>query len=441
MMDHGISTGLDAELGFVLGSLSFLFWGSLVLWMSAGFAMLEAGSVNTRNASAVCLKNIGLLSISTIGFYLIGYDLMNAPAKSGEFLASIGSFHHETAADWEVVTGDRIVGEEFGRGHSAAAEWLFQVVFVASTCAIVSGTLAERVRLLPFFICVAILSTVIYPLVGSWTWGGGWLGSIGFSDYAGSTIVHSTGGWVALAGALVVGARRGKFGPDGVVGRTVPNNVLNSALGIFIIWLGFLGFNGGSRLSLSNAADAVSVGQVIANSMIASFAGFMVSLLLSQLALKKVDPLASFNGLLGGLVAITADPEVAQHFWVVIIGGVGGLVSTIGMRALQRLKIDDEVGAISVHLGAGIWGTLAVCLEGNGDLRVQLIGILTIGAFAFGSSLVAWLVIDRLFGARVSEKAEEFGQDEVELGIQAYPEFIRADRRQAASSGRGAAPV
>ena len=422
--------GLDPELGFILSTFSFAFWGALVLWMSAGFALIESGSVNSRNTSVVCLKNIGLLSISIVGFYLFGYNLMYVGVEPGGWFGSVRLFYRDPASELALAAGKGEVEAAMEFGYSLDSAWLFQAVFVASTCSIVSGTLAERVRLFPFLLFVAFLSTVIYPIVGSWTWGGGWLAAMGFSDFAGATVVHSTGGWAALAGGAVVGARKGKFGPDGTITQTAPNNVPNVALGIFIVWLGFLGFNGGSHLFLSGIQDAVAVSLVISNSLIASFAGFFVSIGLSRVIFGRVDPLASFNGVLGGLVAIAAGPEISEQSWALVIGGVGGLVSTIGMRALQRLRIDDEVGAISVHMGAGVWGTLAVCIAGGGNFLVQLTGAVTIGVFVFAASLAAWLVIDQFLGARISPEAEELGQDMTELGIRSFPEFVRVQDRQ-----------
>ena len=418
---------LDNETGFVLGSLSFLFWGALVMWMCAGFTMLESGSVSTKNSSVICLKNIGLLSISVISYYLVGYNLMYVGVEPGGWLNLPQLFYSETTSEWALLKDGSSAHAVMERGHSAASAWIFQMVFVAATCSIVSGTLAERVRLWPFLLFVAILATVIYPLVGAWTWGGGWLGAWGFKDFAGSTVVHATGGWAALAGCLVVGPRRGKFRADGTIRRTPPNNIPNVALGIFIVWLGFLGFNGGSRLALSGAVDIVAVSQVIANSLLASFAGVAVSICLTRAIFGRVDPMASFNGVLGGLVAITAGPDIAEHHWAIAIGGVGGLVSTVGIRLLQRLKIDDEVGAIPVHMGAGVWGTLAVCIAAGGNPVVQLTGIIVIGIFVFTTSLLVWLAIDRLFGAQISEEVERQGQDLAELGIRSFPESMRLE--------------
>ena len=310
------------------------------------------------------------------------------------------------------------------RGHAAMSEWFFQMVFLASSASIVSGTLAERVKLGSFFIFIVVFTGIIYPIVGAWTWGGGWLNAIGFADFAGSTVVHSTGGWAALAGVLVVGSRRGKFRADGTVKSTPPNNVPVVTLGVFIIWLGFLGFNGGSQLALGGALDAVEMSNVIANTSLGAAAGVMTAILLSRPVLGRVDLLASLNGAIAGLVAITAGPDIVDHHWAVIIGAVGGGICTIGIKVLERLRIDDEVGAIPAHMGAGVWGTLAVCIAAGGDPLVQFTGVVAIGVFVFGTSLLIWRLIDWTLGARITLGVEVLGQDIAELGIDAFPEFV-----------------
>ena len=269
-----------------------------------------------------------------------------------------------------------------------------------------------------------VLTTIVYPTIGAWTWGGGWLDTMGFQDFAGSTVVHSTGGWAALAGVLVVGARTGKFRDDGTVKSTPPTNVPAVTLGVFIIWLGFPGFNGGSQLALSGAADAVAVGNVLVNTNLSAAAGMMTALILSRPVFGHVDLLASLNGAVSGLVAITAGPDIVNHSWAIVIGATGAAVCTLGMKLLHRLKIDDEVGAIPAHMGAGVWGTLAVCIAAGGDPLVLLTGIVAIGVFVFGVSLLAWLLIDLTLGARISRRVEALGQDYAELGIEAYPEFM-----------------
>lgn len=419
---------MAGETKFILSTFSLLLWGVLVMWMCAGFTMLEAGSVRTKNASVVCLKNIGLYSIAGLAFYSLGYQIMFVGIEPGGIFSLPGAGFASTEAEQALLSGEAAAAEEVvATGHAAMSHWFFQMVFVASTASIVSGTLAERVRLWSFFIFVLILTGIIYPIVGAWTWGGGWLGALGFRDFAGSTAVHSTGGWAALAGVLIVGARRGKFRAKGRVLATPPSNVPIVTLGVFIIWLGFLGFNGGSWLVLASARDAVAVGIVVTNTTLAGAAGAMTALVLSRTALGRTDLRAALNGVISGLVAITAGPDILDHRWAIFIGAVGGGVCTFGMRLLEILRIDDEVGAIPAHLGGGLWGTLAVCIAGGGNFAIQLLGVVTIGAFVFLLSLGIWLLIDAVLGARVAPQVEELGQDATELGIASFPEFIHAE--------------
>lgn len=421
------AAALPGELAFALGTLSFLFWGALVMWMCAGFTMLEAGSVATRNASTVCLKNIGLYSIAGLTFYLYGYGLMFGAGQMSGALP-FRFLHQSTTAEQAVVAGaaDRTI-EVVTTGHAAMSGWFFQMVFVASACSIVSGTLAERVKLLPFFIFITIMTTIIYPVVGSWTWGGGWLFQLGFKDFAGATVVHSTGGWCALAGAIVVGARRGKFRNDGTVKVTPPNNVPIVTLGIFIIWFGFIGFNGGSRLTMGADADAVAVGLVVVNTNLAAAAGTVTALLLSRPVFGRIDLLVTLNGAVAGLVAITAAPDITEHNWAIAIGAAGACCCLAARKLLEWLKVDDEVGAIATHMGAGIWGTLAVCIAAGGSVLVQWLGVVAVGVFAFGVSISLWRMIDVILGARIAPDVETIGQDRATLGIETYPEFVSVD--------------
>ncbi len=415
----------DAGLKFVLDSFAFLVWGVLVMWMCAGFTMLESGSVRTKNASVICLKNIGLYSIAGLTYYLLGYNLMYVGVEEGSWIGSF-SFLYSTTGDEIALLGGNAEAEAavVENGYATMSDWFFQMVFVATTASIVSGTLAERVKLVSFFVFVAILTAIIYPIVGAWTWGGGWLSAMGFQDFAGSTIVHSTGGWAALAGALIVGARKGKFRADGTVKTTPPSNVPVVTLGVFILWLGWFGFNGGSQLALGSVSDAVALANILANTNLAAAAGVLTAIALSRPILGRVDLLAGLNGAIGGLVAITAGPDIVEHHWAVIIGLVGGAVTVAGLRVMEMLKVDDVVGAVPAHLFAGIWGTLAVCIAAGGNVLVQLTGIVAIGAFVFVASLAVWMVLERTLGARVSETVEELGQDAAELGIEAYPEFV-----------------
>ena len=429
LLPSAAHAAVSDETQFVLNSFSFLIWGALVMWMCAGFTMLEAGSVRTKNASVICLKNIGLYAIAGLMFYFIGYNIMYVGVEEGGWFGSLSLFYGTTPDEVTLMTGADEAAEAAGAaviktGKATMSDWFFQMVFVATTASIVSGTLAERVKLWSFFAFITVLTAVIYPVVGAWTWGGGWLNEMGFKDFAGSTIVHSTGGWAALAGAIVVGARKGKFRQDGGVKPTPPSNVPVVTLGVFILWLGWFGFNGGSQLALSGAADAVALSNILANTNLAAAAGVMVAIALSRPLLGRVDLLASLNGAIGGLVSITAAPDIAEHYWAVVIGGVGGAIVVVGLMLLERLKIDDVVGAVPAHLFAGIWGTLAVSIAGGGDLLVQLIGVAAIGAFVFIASWAIWSVLKLTVGVRVAPLAEDLGQDVVELGIEAYPEFV-----------------
>ena len=422
------NAGVDSEVQFILNSFSFLIWGGLVMWMCAGFTMLEAGSVRTRNASVICLKNIGTLSIATIAFYFVGYGFMFEGVEKGGWFGSFELFYGTTDAERALLAGDASATPGVVRGgHAAMSYWLFQMVFLASSASIVSGTLAERVKLWSYFVFIAVLTAVIYPVIGAWTWGGGWLAELGFQDFAGSTVVHSTGGWAALAGVLVVGARKGKFLDDGTVRPTPPNSIPDVTLGVSIIWLGFLGFNGGSQLSLAGAVDAAAVATVLANTNLAGAAGVVTAMLLSRPVFGRIDLLASLNGAIAGLVAITAGPDIVDHGWAVFIGAVGGAVCLVGMKLLERLRIDDEVGAIPAHMGAGVWGTMAVCIAAGGEPLVQLTGVVAIGVTVFGTSLFVWRLIDSILGARISPEVERLGQDAAELDIESFPEFVLAD--------------
>ena len=411
------------ELQFILNTFSFLIWGVLVMWMCAGFTMLEAGSVRTKNASMICLKNIGLYSIAGITYYLVGYNLMYVDVQEG-WIGSLKFLYGPSGDELKLLSGQAAAADVTKAGKATMSDWFFQMVFVATTASIVSGTLAERVKLWAFFAFTAVLTIIIYPIVGAWTWGGGWLSAMGFKDFAGSTIVHSTGGWAALAGALVVGARYGKFRADGSVKVTPPSNIPAVTLGVFILWLGWFGFNGGSQLALSSALDAVAMSHVLVNTNLAAAAGVIAALFLSRPILGRIDLLAVLNGALAGLVSITAGPDIVDHYWALVIGAVGSVLCVGGMRVLEILKIDDVVGAIPAHLFAGIWGTLAVCIAAGGNFGVQLIGVLAVGAFAFAASWVSWLILGKIMGVRVSQTVEELGQDTAELGIEAYPEFV-----------------
>ncbi len=410
------------ETAFVLNTFSFLLWGGLVMWMAAGFTMLESGSVRTKNASVICLKNIGLYSIAGLAYYIVGYSLMYTDV--GGVIGSFSLFYRPSAEELALLDGTGDASAVIGNDYSVMSDWFFQMVFVATAASIVSGALAERVKMWPFFLFTLVLTAFIYPVVGAWTWGGGWLGSMGFQDFAGSTIVHGTGGWAALAGILVVGPRLGKFRKDGSVKVTPPSNVVVVTLGVFILWFGWFGFNGGSQLALGSAADVVAMGHVLVNTNLAAAAGVVTALAFSRFILGRMDMFAGLNGAIAGLVSITAGPDITSHVWAVIIGAIGGIVCTAAIKLLEKMKLDDVVGAVPAHLFAGVWGTLAVCIAAGGNFGVQLLGVVAVGAFVFVVSLVVWKVVDALLGARVTRKVEQLGQDVAELKIEAYPEFV-----------------
>ena len=391
--------GVDEETQFILNTFMFLVWGALIMWMCAGFTMLESGSVRTKNASMICLKNIGLYSIAGLAYFFIGYNLMYVDVDK-----VIGSFRFMYGPTVDEIA---LVG---GQAEAAAT--------------VVSGAIAERIKLWPFLLFTLILTAIIYPIVGAWTWGGGWLNDLGFKDFAGSTIVHSTGGWAALAGVMLVGPRLGKFRSDGRVRPTPPSNVLVVTLGVFILWFGWFGFNGGSQLALGSAADAVAMSNVLVNTNLAAAAGVMAALLVSRPILGRMDLFAGLNGAIAGLVSITAGPDITEHYWAVIVGAVGGVICTAGLKLLEKVKLDDVVGAIPAHLMCGIWGTMAVCLTSGGQFHIQLLGVVSVGAFVFGTTWILWRVMAWTLGVRVSHQVERLGQDVGELGMEAYPEFV-----------------
>ena len=408
---------------FVFNTFAFLIWGALVMWMCAGFTMLESGAVRTKNASMICLKNIGIYSIAGLAYFFIGYNLMYVDV--GNLIGSFEFLYGPSGDEKALLDGDlSVVGRVVDNGHAVMSDWFFQMVFVATAASIVSGAIAERIKMWSFFVFTLILTAFIYPIVGSWTWGGGWLDERGFSDFAGSTIVHGTGGWAALAGVLVVGPRLGKFKKDGSVKSTPPSNVLVVTLGVFILWLGWFGFNGGSQLALGTPADAVAMTIVLVNTNLAAAAGVLAALAISRTVLGRIDLFAGLNGAIAGLVAITAGPTMVEHWWAVVIGAIGGGLCTVAIKVLEKAKVDDVVGAIPAHLVAGIWGTLAVTIAAGGRFHIQLLGIVSIGAFVFIVSLVVWKVLDALMGLRVSADVERMGQDVGELGLEAYPEFV-----------------
>ena len=414
---------IDAESQFVLNTLSFLLWGALVMWMCAGFTMLESGSVRTKNASVICLKNIGLYSVAGLMYYLIGYNLMYTDV--GSWIGSVTFLYGPSADELALLSGNEAAQDAvIKQNYATMSDWFFQMVFVATAASVVSGALAERVKLWSFLAFTVVLTSIVYPIVGAWTWGGGWLNQMGFQDFAGSTIVHSTGGWAALAGIMVVGPRAGKFRSDGSVKATPPSNVPFVTLGVLILWFGWLGFNGGSQLALGGVSDAVAMSNVLANTNLAAAAGVVTALFVARPLFGRVDLLIILNGAIGGLVAITAGPDITTPYWAVIIGALGGLACAAGTKLLEVMKLDDVVGAVPAHLFAGIWGTLAVCIAAGGNFGVQILGVLAVGVFVFGISWLTWMALKVAMGVRVSPPVEEVGQDAMELGIEAYPEFV-----------------
>ena len=412
------SAEVSAETAFIFNTLSFLMHGFLVMWMAAGFCMLEAGLVRSKNTTIQCSKNIGLYSIAGIMYWLVGYNLMYSGVDGGW----IGSFSPWAASD-PAVTADGFKADD-GNVYAAGSDWFFQMVFVAAAGSIVSGTVAERVKIFSFFIFIVILTAIIYPIQGSWTWGGGWLSEMGFSDFAGSTIVHSVGGWAALAGALIIGARKGKYGNDGQVTPMPGANLPLATLGTFILWLGWFGFNGGSQLAMGSAADAVAISSIYINTNLSAAGGVIAAIVLNQILYKKLDLTMALNGALGGLVAVTAEPLAPSPGLAIFIGGIGGIIVVLAVPLLDKLKIDDVVGAIPVHLLCGIWGTIAVVLSNSdASLATQLIGIVSIGLFTIVTSAIVWFVIKLTIGLRPTEEEELAGLDKSECGMEAYPEF------------------
>ena len=403
-----------SEMTFILNTFSFLIMGILVMWMAAGFGMLEAGLVRSKNVATICLKNISLFGIAGILFYLCGYNLMYAGVDGGY----IGSFGLWAADDAAALAGD------YSAGYSASSDWFFQMVFCGAACSIVSGCVAERIKLWSFLLFCAILCGIIYPIQGSWGWGGGWLSEMGFADYAGSTIVHSVGGWAALTGAIILGARKGKYSKDGRVNPMPGSNIPMATLGTFILWMGWYGFNGGSVLALGDAASAIEMGNVMVNTNLAACGGMIAAMAMVQILYKKVDVTMGLNGALAGLVSITAGPATPSLGAAILIGAVGGVLVVLAVPFFDKLKIDDVVGALSVHLVCGIWGTMAVPFtDGEASFLTQFIGVAATAVFVLTASSIVWLVIKYTIGVRCSEEDEYRGLDLAEIGMEAYPDF------------------
>ena len=403
---------------FILNSLLFLIGGFLVMWMAAGFCMLEAGLVRTKNVSMQLTKNVALFSLAAVGYWLIGFNLMY-PGDGWAVAGYLGTFS-PTTLEPVGVAADAVGDISYA---TVGSDFFFQLMFCAATASIVSGVLAERIKLWPFLIFTVVLVSIIYPIQASWKWGGGFLDQMGFLDVAGSTVVHSVGGWAALAGALILGPRIGKY-KDGRVNPMPGSNLPLATLGTFILWLGWFGFNGGSQLAMGSIGDIADVSRIFANTNAAAAGGAIAALVLTQMVFGKIDLTMVLNGALAGLVSITAEPLTPSLGMATIIGAVGGAIVVFAVPMLDKFKIDDVVGAIPVHLFAGIWGTLAVVLT-NGDASVttQIMSIVIVGVFTFVISLVVWRILKATMGIRVTEEQEREGLDKSELGMEAYPEF------------------
>lgn len=422
----GVNAATDTV--FILNSLLFLVGGFLVFWMAAGFAMLEGGLVRSKNVTMQMTKNIALFSLAAIFYYLIGYNLMyplgNWSVGSDETGGYLGILFAPAVLEAVGITAE--AADDYGYA-STGSDFFFQLMFCATTASIVSGTLAERIKLWPFLVFTIILTAFIYPIQASWKWGGGFLDSqYGFLDFAGSTVVHSVGGWAALVGAIILGPRIGKYAKDGKVIPIMGSNLQMATLGTFILWLGWFGFNGGSQLAMGTVGDVADVSRIFANTNTAAAGGAIAALILTQILYKKVDLTMVLNGALAGLVSITAEPLTPTLGAATLIGAVGGVIVVFAVPLLDKLKIDDVVGAIPVHLFAGIWGTLAVVLT-NSDATIggQVISIVIVGAFVIVTSAIVWFILKGVMGLRVSEEAEIQGLDMAELGMEAYPEFTK----------------
>jgi len=417
------------QLQYAMDTFYFLVCGALVMWMAAGFAMLEAGMVRAKNTTEILTKNIALFAIASIMYLICGYQLMYG---GGWFLSGIAGGESLVA---DALASSAEEGFEGGAVYSKASDFFFQVVFVATAMSIVSGAVAERMKLWAFLAFAVVMTGLIYPMSGNWTWGGGDvfglynLGEIGFVDFAGSGIVHMAGAAAALAGVLVLGARKGKYGPNGEVHPITGANMPLATLGTFILWMGWFGFNGGSVLKLGDMASANAVAMVFLNTNAAAAGGVVAALVTARLLFGKADLTMTLNGALAGLVAITAGPDTPTPLMASIIGAVGGVIVVFSIIGLDKLRIDDPVGAISVHGVVGIWGLLAVPLtNGDASFGAQIAGAITIFVWVFSMSLIVWFALKVIMGIRVSEEDEYNGVDISECGLEAYPEFTNSTK-------------
>ena len=413
------------ELQYAIDTFYFLVCGALVMWMAAGFAMLEAGLVRAKNTTEILTKNVALFAIACLMYLVCGYSIMYG---GGIFLNGIEAF------DLAGVLADSAeAGFDGGSVYSGASDFFFQVVFVATAMSIVSGAVAERMKLWAFLAFAVVMTGVIYPMEGAWTWGGvdvfGMynLGDLGFSDFAGSGIVHMAGAAAALAGVLLLGARKGKYGPNGEIHAIPGANLPLATLGTFILWMGWFGFNGGSVLKLGDAASAHSVAMVFLNTNTAAAGGAVAALIVGRFLFGKADLTMLLNGALAGLVTITAEPSTPTALTATLFGAIGGVLVVFSIVTLDKLKIDDPVGAISVHGVVGFLGLMLVPITNDGSsFSGQLIGALTIFVWVFVASLIVWAILKAIFGIRVSEEDEYEGMDIVDCGMEAYPEFVKS---------------
>ena len=430
-LEEAVNSGSEVS-GYIDSSYLFLIGGLIVMFMAAGFMCLEVGLVRSKNAAMQSMKNVVLYAVAGLMFWLVGYNM--AYPGSTILHGLLGT----TPGLWS--GGDLAVmarNDDGAATYAPASDWYFQMVFVATAASIVSGTVAERVKLWPFLIFTAILTSFIYPVVVSWEWGGGYLDSAwNFSDFAGSTLVHSVGGWAALIGALIIGPRTGKyFGKQ--VNPMPGSNIPLAGLGTFILWFGWFGFNGASQLAAGSVEDINSVAQIFANTNMGAVGGTLFAMVTTAILYKgKVDATMVFNGALGGLVSITAEPLTPSMGAAVLIGGVGGVLAVLTVPLLDKVKIDDVVGAIPVHLVCGIWGTMAVPIthtmaimpnaDGDPNFVGQLVGVILTGVFVSIASFIVWTVLKVTIGVRASEEEEMAGMDVSEVGLEAYPDFTNA---------------
>ena len=408
LISSGTYAAVDIEVAYIFNTFSFLVCAFLVMWMAAGFCMLESGLVTTKSVSTIAAKNIGKFAIVSVMFYLVGYNLGYGDSDNPYF----GSLE---------IWSDN---SSLETGYSDYSDWLFQTLFVCATCSIVSGAVAERIKIWPFFIFSAILGGFIYPIQMSWEWGGGWLDALGFADFAGSTLVHACGGAAALAGVMILGPRLGRFTDDGSPQNMAPfaaSSIPLVTLGTFILWMGWYGFNGGSQLALGSFEDSTAMSRIFMNTQLAACGGCIAGAVITRILGGKTDIIMMLNGALAGLVSITAEPLMPSPMLAIVIGAIGGVIMYFGTNFLEKMKLDDVVGAIPVHMFAGIFGTLIVPISNpDTSFAIQLIGVGSVCVFVFVISYTCFSIIKSSIGLRISNEAEKLGTDKAEVGVIAY---------------------